>query len=259
MWSQLSALSAERQRFILVTVIERGGSAPRGVGAQMIITLSQNYGTIGGGALEHQAIQKAVDLLNQAPQANPISYLKFHLSHDLGMCCGGQINIMLHDYPPVPRLIIFGAGHVGQALAQVSTHSEFQVVVIDDREEWADPARFPQHVELVCDDAEHYLRNTRLALGDYAVVTTYDHALDERIMASLTRFPLTYLGLIGSQAKWLRFQKRLGVELKDPTRIERLANTHCPMGLAIKAETPHEIAISIMAELISVYRGQKTN
>ena len=258
MWSQLSVLSAERQRFILVTVIERGGSTPRGVGAQMIITLDQNFGTIGGGALEYQAIQEALSILSQAPQATPISYLKFHLSHDLGMCCGGQVNIMLHDYPPAPRLIIFGAGHVGQALAQITSLSDFQVIVIDDREKWAEPDRFPKHIELICDDAEHYIRNSSLGLGDYVVVTTYDHALDERIISSLTRFSLTYLGLIGSQAKWLRFQKRLRIELDDATRIERLESTHCPMGLAIKAETPHEIAISIMAELISVYRGQKT-
>lgn len=257
MWSQLSALSAERQRFILVTVIERGGSTPRGVGAQMIVTGDKNYGTIGGGALEYQAIKQSLKVLNQDPQTNPISYLEFHLSHDLGMCCGGQVNIMLHDYPPSPRLIIFGAGHVGQALAQIASFSDFNILVIDDREEWIDPQRFPDSTELICNDAEHALRELSLGMGDYVVVTTYDHALDERIISSLTKFSLTYLGLIGSQAKWLRFQKRLRIELKDTIRVERLENTHCPMGLPIKAETPHEIAISIMAEVISVYRRKK--
>ena len=154
-------------------------------------------------------------------------------------------------------MIIFGAGHVGQALAQIASFSEFNIFVIDDREEWADPQRFPKSIELICDEAEHALRDLSLGMGDYAVVTTYDHALDERIISSLTKFSLDYLGLIGSQAKWLRFQKRLQVELQDTTRIARLENTHCPMGLPIKAETPHEIAISIMAEVISVYRREK--
>ncbi len=254
MWSQLSVLSAQRQRFILITVIERGGSTPRGLGAQMVVTAEKTIGTIGGGALEYQAIQEAHERLKNSPSANPISYLQFSLSHDLGMCCGGQIKLMLQDFPPTPRLIIFGAGHVGQALAQIASLSNFQVWVVDDRDEWADLERFPTNVEVICDDSEHYLRHAQLSYGDYVVVTTYDHALDERLISALTRFSLSYLGLIGSQAKWLRFQKRLELELKDEIRIENLKKTHCPMGLSIYAETPSEIAVSIMAELISIYR-----
>ena len=268
MWNQLSKLHEQGQRFILVTVISTGGSTPRNIGSQMVITTAKCYGSIGGGAIEYQVIQHAQDILAEQPNPSPISWFEAHLSHDLGMCCGGKMKLMLQDIVPTPRLIIFGAGHIGTALAQLAQFSGYQVFVIDDREEWADPHRFESvlpnnsqqtqsdrsittSITVICNDAEHYLIGASLQSTDYVVVTTYDHGLDQRLISKLAPQKLAYLGLIGSKAKWLKFVSRLQDDV-DPSDLDRV---HCPMGLKIAAQTPEEIAVSVMAELISTRRN----
>ncbi len=250
MWSQLSDLSLRGERFIIATVTDTGGSTPRKLGAQLVITLHTIIGTIGGGAIEQRIINEARHILNSPPQRSSISWVSVHLSHDLGMCCGGNMTIMLHDHIPYPKLYIFGAGHIGTSLAQVSLIAGFKVSVIDDREEWADETRFPVEIEVICDDPEHFLKSSPLTSADYAVITTYDHGLDERLIAALSVNPLTYLGLIGSKAKWARFEKRLQAR----SDLEYLSRVQCPMGINIGAHTPEEIAVSVTAELISTRR-----
>ena len=250
MWSQLSEFVTNQQRFILATVTETGGSTPRGLGAQIAITEGQLIGTIGGGALEKFVIDAARRLLQKPPNARVISWLELHLSNDLGMCCGGKVTIMLQDYVPSPQLFIFGAGHIGQVLAKVAHIAGFKVTVIDEREEWTLQKSFDEGIQVICDDSEHYLKGQKLSPYDYVVVTTYDHSLDQRLISELTKYELSYLGLIGSKAKWLRFTKRL----KDISSPDRLSEVRCPMGLSIGAQTPEEIAISVVAELISTRR-----
>lgn len=246
MWSQLSTLSQSGERFMIATVTDCGGSTPRGLGAQIVITPSHIFGTIGGGAIEQRVIEEARMILSSSPSPNPLSWLTVHLSHDLGMCCGGTMTVMLQDYPSSPRLYIFGAGHIGTALAEVALTVDFRVTVLDDREEWADPSRFSKQLSIICDDLEHWLSSHPLSSQDYAVVCTYDHPLDERLIGKLSQSPLSYLGLIGSRAKWARFKKRLERAGKSPY----LDQVRSPMGLSIGAQSPSEIAISVAAELI---------
>ena len=135
MWSQLTEYNRSHLRFILATVTESGGSTPRKVGAQMIITAHEIQGTIGGGAIELGVITAARKLLSAPPKTPNISWFEAHLTHDLGMCCGGKMKVMLHDYPPPAHLWIFGAGHVGTAIAQIARFADFRVSVVDEREE----------------------------------------------------------------------------------------------------------------------------
>ena len=157
------------------------------------------------------------------------------------------MTVMLHDYPPRPKLFIFGAGYVGSALAHIASLVEFHVSVIDDRPEWAQNQRFSNEIHVLCEDPELYLRRVPLTEEAYAVVTTHDHALDQRLIELLARSPLRYLGLIGSRGKWGRFYKRL----KHRDELTELDQVKCPMGLDIGAQTPEEIAVSVVAELIS--------
>ena len=247
MWSQLSTLSDRGERFILATVTDFGGSTPRKLGAQIVITINQFWGTVGGGAIEQRVIDEARSLLSQPPKSASISWLKVHLSNDLGMCCGGMMTVMLQDYPAQAHLYIFGAGHIGTALSKTALIAGFKVTVLDDREDWADRSRFSEEVEVICDDLEHWLISYDLTPLDYVVICTYDHPLDERLISKLCHLKLAYLGLIGSQAKWARFKKRI----QQRSAGQDLSQVRCPMGLKIGAQTPGEIAISVTAEMIS--------
>ena len=255
MWSQLAEYNEQGQRFILATVTDVGGSTPRKVGAQMIITTESIQGTIGGGALEFKVIQESRAILSRPPKPPLIKWLETHLTHDLGMCCGGKMTVMLHDYPPQPHLWIFGAGHVGTSLAQIASLADFKVSVIDDREEWASAERFSEEIHVCCEDPELYLRRIPAPEHAYVVITTHDHALDQRLIEQLTRAPLCYLGLIGSRGKWGRFHKRL----KHRDELTELDRVRCPMGLDIGAQTPGEIAVSVVAELISTRHHVSTS
>jgi xanthine dehydrogenase accessory factor len=255
--SQLSDLfgvasrwSLERRPFVMVTVIDTGGSTPRLVGAQMLISADLSWGTIGGGAIEYHVEAEAHTLLRDlsSPETQTV---QAHLVHDLGMCCGGKMTLFLKRHTPPPRAWIFGAGHIGQALAWHLDRVGFEVIVIDERSEWTESDRFAQGVEVRCEEPEEELNLHPPAAEDYVVVTTHDHGLDERLIATLLTLELTFLGLIGSAGKWGRFQKRLRARGVEPSTSSRV---RCPVGLNIGAHTPEEIAISIVAELIQIRR-----
>lgn len=236
--------------FVLATVIETGGSTPRNAGARMAITHHAITGTIGGGAFEKRVIDDARALLDDPKRT--IHRLDVHLVRDLGMCCGGKMSVLLEAIEPDPPLHIYGAGHVGTALADLAHRAGFAVTVIDGRADWADPERFADPVTVIDADPEDHLRRHPPPPHAYVVIVTHDHPLDEALVRRLLDAPPRYLGLIGSRGKWARFQNRYRARgLTD----DQIARVHCPVGLDIGARTPPEIAISILAELIHDRRG----
>jgi xanthine dehydrogenase accessory factor len=152
-----------------------------------------------------------------------------------------------------PTLWIFGAGHIGTALAAQARLADVGVRVVDDRAEWARPERFDADVQLVDGDPEDLLDRDGEgpSRGDWALVTTHAHPLDEALVRRLATRDLGYLGLIGSRAKWARFRARL---LDRGVPAEALERVRCPAGLDLGASTPAEIAVSIVAELVTVRR-----
>ncbi|MCA9537377.1 MAG: xanthine dehydrogenase accessory protein XdhC [Myxococcales bacterium] len=249
-FAALAALEAARRPFVLATVIETGGSTPRHAGARMAVHAGGAIGTVGGGAFEHRVIAVAEALL--ADGARQTDRFDVHLVRDLGMCCGGKMSVFLEKVEPAPRLRIYGAGHVGAATARVAQLAGFAVRVIDARAEWADPTRFPAEVQVEDAEPEDHLRGHPTAADEFVVVVTHDHALDEAMVRHLLGGDLTWLGLIGSRGKWGRFRKRLSARGLDDAALDRV---RCPVGLDIGALTPEEIAVSIVAELITVRRG----
>ena len=250
-FAQLARLESENQSFVLATVVESGGSTPRVSGARMAITADRFFGTIGGGALEYRIIQDARALLTNPKQTTEL--VSVHLVRDLAMCCGGKMSVFLDKVEATPLLWIFGAGHVGTQLAEFAVKTGFRVQVVDDRPEWASTTRFTGAVKVVEDDPETIIKKHPPKDDDYVVVTTHEHALDEAIIRALAAHSLRFLGVIGSRGKWARFVNRFEARgLQD----EAIARVQCPVGIDIGAQTPEEIAISILAQLIAIRRKE---
>ena len=160
------------------------------------------------------------------------------------------MSVFLERHEPGPRLALFGAGHVHRAAAELAATVGFRVTVVDEREEWLTEARFPR-AERVLEDPAVAAGRLSLAARDLCCVATHDHALDERVIKALASRPLAYLGMIGSERKGLRVRERLSQQGLAAAAIERVQT---PMGLDIGAQTPEEIAVAMVAELIRVRR-----
>ncbi|WP_309892983.1 xanthine dehydrogenase accessory protein XdhC [Archangium sp.] len=249
LYAQMAALVSEGRPFVLATVIESAGSTPQKPGSKMVVLGDGTLrGTVGGGAIEHQIIQAALALL-EAPEHTRV--IETHLTHELGMCCGGRMKVFLEKHGAPPRLTVFGAGHVAKELALLAHQVGFRVTVVDARPEWANPERFPGLELLVKDPADH-ARALTGGTEHYYCVTTHDHPLDQAVVEALVNKPSAYLGVIGSRRKAERFRMRLRAAGVDEAAIQRL---HSPMGVDIGALTPREIAVSIVGELIRVRRS----
>jgi len=147
----------------------------------------------------------------------------------------------------MPRLLIFGAGHVGRATAKIAALAGFRVTVIDDREELASDARFPDArlVSTTPRDARTELAPTE---HDFLLVATHDHRLDEEALDTYARLPHRYLGVIGSRRKVLRILQRIAARGALPP----LSRVYAPVGLDLGAVSPEEIAVSVVAELVAI-------
>ncbi len=255
MWDWISALDKLRrdaQPAVLVTVIRTNGSAPRESGAKMIVLADGRiHGTIGGGQMEHQAIRDAVSCLEKGTGGS----FEYPLTVTTGQCCGGSMELLMEVLNLNPQLYIYGAGHVGQALCRVLSNTAFVTHLVDARPEWIDSPEVPDHVvRHSCSwDAfnESALWNTERV---YAAIMTPDHAEDFEILADLLKRPLRYVGLIGSDAKWLQFQRSLREMGFEPAQLN---SVHCPIGTPNTGKAPAEIAISVAAEILRDYHASK--
>ncbi len=252
-YREIAALEEQGRRYVLATVIAASGSTPQKPGAKLLVLEGGELrGTIGGGAIEKQIIDAALELL--ADPTAEVRTLDTHLTHDLGMCCGGRMTVFLEKSQVVPLVVLFGAGHVSQALALAASQVGFRVVVVDERPEWLNAERFP-HAERRLESPEDVARTLPASPTTSCCVMTHDHPLDQRCVEFLLPRQWAYLGVIGSERKAARFRARLEAAGFTP---EQLATLECPMGLEIAALTPSEIAISIVARLIAVRRHATT-
>lgn len=248
-WVAHARWRAAGRRFVLLTVIESRGFTPRKPGTHMLLAADgETAGTIGGGAIEHEALREARELLREGGGPRTV---KKHLTQDLGMCCGGEMVIFLEPVDASPRLFVFGAGYLARPIAALASACGFEVTVIDGRPDWASAERFPG-MAVRCADPEDVARTLETQPEDFAVVVTHDHALDQRVVQQLLARPLRFTGMIGSLAKQRKFALRLRARGFTDEQIARLRT---PLGAAIGAQTPEEIAVSVLAELVAVRRG----
>jgi xanthine dehydrogenase accessory factor len=246
---QAAADAAQRgESCVLCTVIGIAGSTPRSGGARMLVYPdSRIVGTVGGGAFEHRVIAEAQAAL---ADGHPRRF-SIHLTRDLGMCCGGAMEAFIEPIQAVDQLVIYGAGHVGAATAALAVPLGFSVTVVDDREDQIDPSRFHETVARIEADPRTVLDDLPWGERAYHLIVTHSHQLDQDLVAELLPRPFAYLGMIGSRAKVAKFFLRLRAGGVDPDLFRKLC---APVGLDIGAETPEEIAVSIMAELVRVRR-----
>jgi len=249
LWSAIEAAHREGRPAVLATVVRVGGSTPRAAGARMLVYADgTSVGTVGGGRFEEEVIQAAVAL---AASREP-AFFTTHLTRDLGMCCGGQMEVFLDPIDVRERFFLFGAGHVAHALAPMLHALDFAVTVVDDRPELNNEARFP-YADRVVDNPEAFATELATDARTWWFVVTHDHALDQRLVELLLPRPFAWAGLIGSRAKVARFRLRLTAAGLDEALFSRLS---APAGLDVGAETPAEIAVSVSAELVQRRRGR---
>jgi len=248
-WEVLMRWRSEGRAFALLTVVDTRGFTPQKHGAHMLVAGNgETFGTIGGGAIEHEALARARALLEAG---SGTELVRKHLTQELGMCCGGEMAVFVEVVETAPRLYVFGAGYIAKPLAALASGCGFAVTVVDERPEWATSERFPA-ATLCCESPEGFLREHALDPKDYAVVVTHDHALDQRLVQVLLSQPLAFTGMIGSVPKQRKFALRLRARGFSDAQIARLRT---PLGLPLGAKTPEEIALSVVAELVAVRRG----
>jgi len=249
---ELSELRDAEIPCAMVVVFRVEGSAPREVGARMLVTASGlHWGTIGGGNLEHLALEAARSMLDTGQST--ATTRSYPLGETAGQCCGGRVELMFECFPWTRRRVfIFGAGHVGQALGGLAPWLGAQVTLIDSRTRdeirpSIDPAA---PFELVTVDAPEGevdgMPNDALVL-----VMTHSHALDQEIMLRAVRRGFPYLGLIGSERKWSRFRSRLGQRGVSQAELDAV---RCPIGVASGergSKEPHAIALAVASELVT--------
>lgn len=244
-----SKLLEHDEAFCLVAITEAEGSTPRNIGTIMLITPTSEYGTIGGGNLEHAAIETARDCLNGGHKTQTLDYI---LGPDVEQCCGGRVELSFcvittqKDLPILPEMklpsvYLFGVGHVGSALATALAPLPFSLQLYDNRKDkitnsvlaYSDP------VVAVSKAPKHTL----------FLVMTHDHSLDYALVSAvLKREDFAFLGLIGSKTKRARFMSRLA---KDGFSDAQLSRLTCPIGIeSIQGKEPEIIAASVAAQLL---------
>jgi len=249
---EVTTLKDTTQEGVLVIVVSTDGHTPQVPGAKMLVHADGTIkGTVGGGQIENKAVERALALLRD-PNASP-RVETWHLLHDLGMCCGGRMSLYMEPLRPGPRLLLFGAGHVALPTARLARESGFRVTVVDPREDWNSSHRFPTATERIVLSYEDFLSDFTPSPTDYVVIVTQGHEHDEFVLRHMVKHPLCYLGMIGSQRKISRTLRKL------PPASQWNAELHAPVGLDIGAETPNEIAVAIVAELIQVRKGKDVN
>jgi xanthine dehydrogenase accessory factor len=251
-FSALAQLEQSGGAAALCTVVRTRGSVPRHAGAKLLVYPDGRLqGTIGGGETEQRVLTEARAVL-ETNQPRLASYtLADPQAGDPGVC-GGEMDIFIEPIRPRPVLLIIGGGHVGQAVAQLANWLGFSVAVSDDRPEFCTPAAVPGAHAFYPGPAEQALQTFAFNSQTCIVVLTRSSALDVELLPLLLAQPHAYLGVIGSRRRWAVTSQALLARGLAP---EKLAAIHAPLGLAINAETPAEIAVSILAEIIAQQRS----
>ncbi|GAB4498957.1 MAG: XdhC/CoxI family protein [Anaerolineales bacterium] len=243
----LSELEKNNQSAALCTVVKSEGSTPRHVGSKMLVYPDGKFiGTVGGGDLEHRVLDEAWMALSDGQPR----YLHYNMADpsrgDPGVC-GGQVEVFVEPILPPATVVVIGAGHVGKAVAHLAKWLGFRVVVSDDREEFCTPEAAPGADEYYPVEMGKLAELLAITNRTYLVVTSRGSSVDALGLPSLLESNAAYIGVIGSKRRWATTVKALKEKgVKD----ELIAKVHSPMGLELQAETPEEIAVSIMAEVL---------
>jgi xanthine dehydrogenase accessory factor len=250
-----AALSASREDepAALVTVISTEGSTPQKAGAKMVVYADGRIvGTIGGGCVEAEMIRRARHAIDQHRSQLASYDLTPDQAGEDGLVCGGRMQVFIEPIEGVPTLLLFGAGHVAQPLARLAKSVGFRVEVADDRAKFANVERFPEADRILVEPFTEAAAQMTLGRSAYAIVVTRGHKGDADALQAVLGKGLRFVGLLGSRPKAVHVISEL---TQRGVPAASLAEIHVPLGVEIGAQSPEEIAVSILAEIIAVRRG----
>ncbi len=252
-YEEIVRLHREGQQAVVATIVRRLGSTPRKDNAKMLIYPDgSSFGSVGGGCVEAQVWQEAREIA-EGGQARLLKYqLTEKDAEEEGLICGGTVEIFVEPIRPNPKIILMGAGHLGQAIAEAGHRLGAQIAVLDDRETFANRDRFPQTQEIVVDSFDKSLEQTKVTSNSYILIITRGHNHDQVALEKAIQTKARYIGLVGSRRKIHLIVESL---LKKGYSPELFRNLYAPIGVEIGSETPEEIAISVLAELIAIQKG----
>jgi len=246
-YQALSKIEKNNESAALCTVVKSEGSTPRHVGSKMLVYPDSKFiGTVGGGELESRVIKAAMESINSGKAQN-LSYTMADPSRGDPGVCGGTVEVFVEPILPPAMIVIIGGGHVGKAVVHLAKWLGFRVAVSDDRAEFCNPESVPgadAYYPVPMGKLTEHLNVTRQT---YLVITSRGSSIDAQGLPSLLDSGAAYIGVIGSKRRWLTTVKALK---ERGISEEKIARAHSPMGIELNAETPEEIAVSIMAEIL---------
>src|SRR5580698_5731574 len=241
------------QKCALATIVQKRGSIPSFESAKLLVREDGSMmGTVGGGCVEAEVWNAAREVIDTEKPKNLSFSLGQDAAYDEGLICGGQVNIFVEPVVPQPHAFIFGGGHVSKSLSKVAVLAGFASVVVDNREAFANPERFPEADEVFAEEYEDVFPKLPIRDTSYLVIVTRGHRDDMRVLRWAVETNAKYIAMIGSKRKVIGVVKELEKEGIVRGAFERV---FAPMGLEIGAITPEEIAVSVVAEMIAVRRA----
>lgn len=236
----------------LCTIIHSQGSTPRHTGSKMLVYKDGSIvGSVGGGELENRVIREAMKAI-RGGESILLEYAMADPERGDPGVCGGQLEVFVEPILPKPTILIIGAGHVGIAVAQLAHWLGFRVVVSDDRSEFCSPDMIPDADEYYPIPMQELAEKFKISSWTYIVLTTRGADVDIQGLPALMQTEPAYIGVIGSKRRWQTTRKQL---LGKGISEQSLNRVRSPIGLELNAETPEEIAVSIMAEIIMLRQG----
>lgn len=251
---------------VMVVVVATSDSTPQSPGARMLVMADgTTHGTVGGGAIEKLAIDRAGEMLVRSQSTDFQRYDMDAESNTgdkaTGMMCGGTMSLYFERIAPEERFIVYGCGHIGGILVPLAAQCGFQVIAVDHRTEMTAPDRFTTPVDIQCVLPPDHAAELETHSGDTIVIMTHNHQFDAAVLENLlkTMTPETmprYIGMIGSGKKVKVILDKLEENGIDQKLLNRV---HTPIGLKIGGGSPGEIAVSVMAEVLAAKYGQIEN
>jgi xanthine dehydrogenase accessory factor len=252
-YDEIVRLRKSGQKCAVATIVQVNGSIPSYESAKMLVREDGSMlGTIGGGCVEAEVWNAARDVIESEKPRHLTFSLGQDAAYDNGLICGGQLNIFVEPVTPQPRAYIFGGGHVSKSISKIANIAGFSTVVVDDREAFANAERFPEADETYAEPYEEVFSKLPVTSSSYLIIVTRGHRDDMRVLRWAVTTDARYIAMIGSKRKTISVVHELE---KEGFAREMFSKVFAPMGLEIGAETPEEIAISVVAEMIALRRA----
>jgi xanthine dehydrogenase accessory factor len=256
-YDEIVRLRGLGQKCAVATIVQVNGSIPSYESAKMLVREDGSMlGTIGGGCVEAEVWNAAREVIETEKPRHLTFSLGQDAAYDNGLICGGQLNIFVEPVTPQPRAYIFGGGHVSKNISKIAALAGFSTVVVDDREAFANAERFPEADATYAEPYEEVFSKLPVTSSSYLIIVTRGHRDDMRVLRWAVTTEARYIAMIGSKRKTISVVHELE---KEGFAREMFSRVFAPMGLEIGAETPEEIAISVVAEMIALRRAPESD